>query len=102
MLGRNNFFLGCYSIEREKMEYNKDYVAFLKDRYGYAEDDDNDYEYLGPSVIKMFDVKKKEFVQGTSSQLLDIYYKNFENPNKNENNLNEGKKETKKTKKRKH
>ena len=71
--GNNKYYIGSYSTynyssSREWMEYNSEIIVLMRiSTYGY--------EISDPEVIKMFDIKSKQFISGTKEELYD-YYKN--------------------------
>ena len=79
-------FVGAYSKDRyneqEWMEYNSNYIVFVKNQFGYGEEyidyRDDDYGYLGKKIIKVFDIKNKETIMD-KDRVFDIYNKEFNN-----------------------
>lgn len=69
-------FIGSYFTfnytEHEWLEYSSDYIIIMKDQYGYYDDDDDNFGYLGPAVKVMFSVAEERFVEGTAEEKLAI------------------------------
>lgn len=68
---KSKYLIGAYSIynyssSREWMEYNSETIALMRIcSYGY--------ELSDPEVIKIFDIKSKEFITGTNEELYAYY-----------------------------
>ena len=71
--GKEKVYIGSYftdySINKEWIEFNEEYVVLME--YIYSD------EYTGPRVMKMFDMKNEQFVDGNIDELLEIYAQSF-------------------------
>ena len=71
--GKEKVYIGSYftdySINKEWIEFNEEYVVLME--YIYSD------EYIGPRVMKMFDMKNEQFVDGNIDELLEIYAQSF-------------------------
>ncbi len=79
-----SFFTDGYS-EKQWMEYNSKYVVIMKDKYGYIDDeidyyDDDNFGYIGPSVVTMFSIDSESFIEGSDKEKLDLYENEFKLP----------------------
>lgn len=71
--GKEKVYIGSYftdySINKEWIEFNEEYVVLME--FIYSD------EYIGPRVMKMFDMKNEQFVDGNIDELLEIYAQSF-------------------------
>ena len=71
---------------KEWMEYNQNYIVLMEEVYGYFDDnnyyDDDNYGYIGPGVLRMFDINIENFVEDNKEEMLEIYNREFTNENK--------------------
>lgn len=71
--GKEKVYIGsyftAYSIDKEWVEFNSEYIAIMKFVYGD--------EYVGPQVVKMFNIKSEQFIDGSVEELLELYAHSF-------------------------
>ena len=71
--GKDTIYIGsyftAYSIDKEWIEFNGEYVVIME----YIRGD----RYVGPRVVRMFDMKNEQFVEGNVDELLEIYAQSF-------------------------
>ena len=70
-----SYFTYNYSSSREWMEYNENYIALLA-VYTFG------YEISDTKVKKIFDINNKQLIDGSKEELLEIYNREFNKPNK--------------------
>jgi len=71
-----SYFSYNYTNSNEWMEYNENYIALLKiPKIGY--------QNLDMQITKLFDINKKEVIQDSQENLLDVYNSEFKGITKN-------------------
>lgn len=73
--GEEKFYIGSYytynySSSHEWMEYNSDFIVLMV-IYTY------EYEVSEAQVNKLFDIKSKQFMNGTQDELIESYNNSF-------------------------